>query len=48
MLNALLPLALSGVGLALLARLLRQTVRLVMLTPVDVQPSGTSESIRSL
>ena len=46
--NSLLPLALSGVGLVCLSRLLKQTVRLVMLTPGDVQTSEVAENFRSL
>jgi len=48
LLNGLLPLALSGGGLWLLSRLLRQTVRLVMLTPVENQTSEVAENFRSL
>ena len=47
-LNSLIPLALSGVGLVLLSRLLRQTVRLVMLNPVENQTSQGSDNFRSL
>ena len=47
-LNNLLPLALSGVGLVFLSRLLKQTVRLVMLTPVDIQTLEVAENFRSL
>ena len=39
LLHSMLPLALSGAGLVFLSRLLKQTVRLVMLTPVENQTS---------
>jgi len=48
LLHSLLPLALSGIGLYLLFRLLRQTVRLVLLTPVENQTSEVASNFRSL
>ena len=47
LLNMLLPLGLIGVGLWLLARLLRQTVRLVLLSPVENQISDTPTDLGS-
>jgi len=48
LLHRLLPLVLSITGLWLLSRLLRQTVRLVMLTPAENQTSEVTENFRSL
>ena len=48
LLHTLLPLALSVGGLLLLSRLLHQTVRLVLLTPVDNQPAEVFENFSRL
>jgi uncharacterized membrane protein YphA (DoxX/SURF4 family) len=48
LLHTLLPLALSVGGLLLLFRLLRQTVRLVLLTPVDNQLVEAAENFGNL
>ncbi|NUM44519.1 MAG: DoxX family membrane protein [Anaerolineales bacterium] len=48
LLNTLLPLLLTGVGIVCLARLLKQTVRLVMLTPTETQPTEISNNFQNL
>jgi uncharacterized membrane protein YphA (DoxX/SURF4 family) len=48
LLNSLLHLAISGIGLVFLSRLFKQTLRLVMLTPAETQPTEISNHFQNL